>query len=602
MPSSLTAVQPGTISPRRPVPSSIARPEYVDRPAPAPYTGPEVKDTETIERMRVAGRIAAQAMAAAASVVAPGVTTDEVDRVGHEFLLDHGAYPSTLGYRGFPKSLCTSVNEVVCHGIPDDRRLEDGDIVNIDITAYLVLDGIGVHGDTDATYPVGDVDEESRLLVERTHEAMMRGIKAVRPGRRINVIGRVIESYARRFGYGVVRDFTGHGIGTAFHSGLVVPHYDAAPRYDTVIEPGMTFTIEPMLNLGTHEWEMWDDGWTVVTKDRRRSAQFEHTLLVTDSGAEILTLACPAPTGAVERRRRRPAPPSVERRRPVPTDPERLSPDAFPPHHTLEDDDVQLAQHPAARMSGQIALGVDVGGSGIKGATVDLTTGELTQDRLRIETPQPAPREAVPGAVAEVVSHFRGELGDGPVGVTIPGVVTEGVVRTAANIDPSWIGTDIDAMLTEQLGRPVHVVNDADAAGVAEARFGGARDTRGLVLVTTLGTGIGTALLLDGKLVPNSELGHLEIDGHDAESRAANSTREDEELSWTQWAARLQRYYGVVEDLLWPSLIVVGGGVSKKADRFLPLLHLRAPIVPATLRNQAGIVGAALLAHEEKRA
>jgi methionyl aminopeptidase len=291
MPSSLTVVQPGTVSPRLPVPSSIPRPEYVDRPGPAPYTGPEVKSPEIIERMRVAGRIAAQAMAAAAEVVAPGVTTDEIDRVGHEFLLDHGAYPSTLGYRGFPKSLCTSVNEVVCHGIPDDRRLEDGDLVNIDITAYLVIDGIGVHGDTDATYLVGEVDEESRLLVERTHEAMMRGIKAVRPGRQINVIGRVIESYARRFGYGVVRDFTGHGIGTAFHSGLVVPHYDAAPRYDTVIEPGMTFTIEPMLNLGTHEWEMWEDGWTVVTKDRRRSAQFEHTLLVTDSGAEILTLA-----------------------------------------------------------------------------------------------------------------------------------------------------------------------------------------------------------------------------------------------------------------------------------------------------------------------
>jgi methionyl aminopeptidase len=290
MPSSLTAVQPGTVSPRRPVPAAIVRPEYVDRPAPAPYDGPEVKSPEILERMRVAGRIAAQAMAAAAEVVAPGVTTDEIDRVGHEFLLDHGAYPSTLGYRGFPKSLCTSVNEVICHGIPDDRRLEDGDIVNIDITAYVVLDGIGVHGDTDATYLVGDVDEESRLLVERTHEAMMRGIKAVRPGRQMNVIGRVIESYARRFGYGVVRDFTGHGIGTAFHSGLVVPHYDAAPRYDTVIEPGMTFTIEPMLNLGTHEWQMWDDGWTVVTKDRSRSAQFEHTLVVTDTGAEILTL------------------------------------------------------------------------------------------------------------------------------------------------------------------------------------------------------------------------------------------------------------------------------------------------------------------------
>jgi methionyl aminopeptidase len=286
MPVTYGSIAPGVISPRRPVPASIERPEYVDRPGPAPYTGPEVKDAETIEKMRVAGRIAAQAMAAAAAAIAPGVTTDELDRVGHEFLLDHGAYPSTLGYKGFPKSLCTSVNEVICHGIPDDRELQDGDIVNIDITAYIG----GVHGDTDATYLVGDVDEESRLLVERTHEAMMRGIKAVRPGREINVIGRVIESYAKRFGYGVVRDFTGHGIGTAFHSGLIVPHYDAAPGYSTVIEEGMTFTIEPMLDLGTESWDLWADKWTVVTKDRRRSAQFEHTLVVTDSGAEILTV------------------------------------------------------------------------------------------------------------------------------------------------------------------------------------------------------------------------------------------------------------------------------------------------------------------------
>lgn len=279
-------VRPGTVSPRRPVPASIARPEYVDRPAPQPYTGPEVKDAETIERMRVAGRLAARAMAAAAEVIAPGVTTDEIDRVGHEYLLDHGAYPSTLGYRGFPKSLCTSVNEVVCHGIPDDRPLQDGDVVNIDITAYLD----GVHGDTDATYLVGEVDEESRLLVERTHEAMMRGIRAAVPGRQVNIIGRVIEKYAARFGYGVVRDFTGHGIGSAFHSGLVIPHYDAAPGYDTVIEPGMTFTVEPMLNVGTHEWTMWEDGWTVATKDLRRSAQFEHTVLITEDGPEILTL------------------------------------------------------------------------------------------------------------------------------------------------------------------------------------------------------------------------------------------------------------------------------------------------------------------------
>jgi methionyl aminopeptidase len=278
-------VAPGTVSARRPVPAPIVRPEYVDRPAPERFTGSEVKDPETIERMRVAGRLAAQARDLVGSHVAPGITTDELDRIGHEFLCDHGAYPSTLGYRGFPKSLCSSVNEVICHGIPDSRVVEDGDIVNIDITAFLD----GVHGDTNATFLAGDVDEESRLLVERTRTALERGINAVRPGRRLNVIGRVIESYARRFGYGVVREFTGHGIGTAFHSGLVVPHYDD-PRFDDVIEVGMTFTIEPMLNLGTHEWEMWDDDWTVVTRDRRRSAQFEHTLLVTPTGAEVLTL------------------------------------------------------------------------------------------------------------------------------------------------------------------------------------------------------------------------------------------------------------------------------------------------------------------------
>ncbi|KRF34087.1 type I methionyl aminopeptidase [Nocardioides sp. Soil805] len=276
---------PATISPRRAVPASIPRPEYVDRPAPVPFEGSEVKDAETIERMRAACRLAAQARDLVGSHVVPGITTDELDRIGHEFLCDHGAYPSTLGYRGFPKSLCSSVNEVVCHGIPDARPVEDGDIVNIDITAFLD----GVHGDTNATFLAGDVDEESRLLVERTREALDRAIRAVQPGRRINVIGRVIEAYAKRFGYGVVREFTGHGIGTSFHSGLVVPHYDD-PRFDDEIRVGMTFTIEPMLNLGTHEWEMWDDGWTAVTRDGRRSAQFEHTLLVTPTGAEVLTL------------------------------------------------------------------------------------------------------------------------------------------------------------------------------------------------------------------------------------------------------------------------------------------------------------------------
>ncbi len=286
---------PGTLGPPRHVPAAIPRPPYVGRDRAERFTGSEVKDAATIAAMREAGRLAARALAAAAEAVAPGVTTDEIDRIGHEFLLDHGAYPSTLGYPGngstppFPKSLCTSVNEVICHGIPDSTVLRDGDIVNIDITGYLVVDGIGVHGDTDATYLVGEVDEESRLLVERTEQALMRGIKAVMPGRQINVIGKVISAYAKRFGYGVVRDFTGHGIGTAFHSGLVIPHYDAAPAFDTIIEPGMTFTIEPMLTLGTPEWDAWDDGWTIVTKDRRRTAQFEHTILVTDTGAEILT-------------------------------------------------------------------------------------------------------------------------------------------------------------------------------------------------------------------------------------------------------------------------------------------------------------------------
>jgi methionyl aminopeptidase len=235
--------------------------------------------------MRIAGRIAAQALAEVANHIEPGVTTDELDRIGHEFLCDHNAYPSTLGYKNYPKSLCSSINEVICHGIPDSTQLREGDIVNIDITAFIG----GVHGDTDATYLVGDVDEESRLLVERTQTAMMRGIKAAVPGRPISVIGRVIEAYAKRFGYGVVRDFTGHGIGTAFHSGLVIPHFDD-PAYDTLIETGMTFTVEPMLTLGTIDYEIWDDGWTVVTADRQRSAQFEHTILITDSGSEILTL------------------------------------------------------------------------------------------------------------------------------------------------------------------------------------------------------------------------------------------------------------------------------------------------------------------------
>ena len=247
-----TLLHPGRLSPTRQVPANIVRPEYVGKKQPT-LGEPDVKDADTIARMRVACRLAAQALEEVGRNVRPGVTTDYLDQVGHDFLVARGAYPSTLGYRGYPKSLCTSLNEVICHGIPDDTVVKDGDIVNVDITAFIG----GVHGDTNATFLAGDVAEESRLLVERTHEAMMRGIRAVAPGRPLNAVGRVIESYARRFGYGVVRDFTGHGIGTTFHSGLVVPHYDD-PDNDVMMETGMTFTIEPMLTLGTirPEWNV----------------------------------------------------------------------------------------------------------------------------------------------------------------------------------------------------------------------------------------------------------------------------------------------------------------------------------------------------------
>ncbi|WP_017605853.1 type I methionyl aminopeptidase [Nocardiopsis alkaliphila] len=280
-----TPLVPGRISPQRSVPSHIVRPEYVGKKHPVEGVLGDIHDAETIERIRVAGRIAAQALEEVGKHIVPGVTTDELDRVGHEFLLDHGAYPSPLGYKGYPKSLCSSLNEVICHGIPDDTVISEGDIVNIDITAYKD----GVHGDTNATFLAGNVSEENRLLVERTREATMRAIKACRPGRQINVIGRVIESYAKRFGYGVVRDFTGHGVGPEFHSGLIIPHYDD-PRATTVMEPGMVFTIEPMITLGGVEYDLWEDGWTAVTADRKWTAQFEHTLAITESGADILTL------------------------------------------------------------------------------------------------------------------------------------------------------------------------------------------------------------------------------------------------------------------------------------------------------------------------
>ncbi|QKT07070.1 type I methionyl aminopeptidase [Gordonia sp. X0973] len=276
---------PGVVSPRRAVPDHIVRPEYVGRTTAKEGAEPWVQTPDIIERVRVAGKIAANALAVAGAAVEPGVTTDELDGIVHDYLVAHDAYPSTLGYKGYPKSCCTSVNEVICHGIPDSTVVADGDIVNIDVTAYID----GAHGDTNATFLAGDVAPEAADLVERTRIATERAIKAVKPGRELNVVGRVIEAYASRFGYNVVRDFTGHGIGETFHNGLVVLHYDQ-PNVETVIEPGMVFTIEPMINLGGLPYEIWDDGWTVVTKDRKWTAQFEHTLVVTDEGAEILTL------------------------------------------------------------------------------------------------------------------------------------------------------------------------------------------------------------------------------------------------------------------------------------------------------------------------
>ena len=277
---------PGVVSPLRKVPAQIVRPHYVGRPMPDKFTGSDIKTPEQIEKIRAAGRIAAQAIALVGEHCKPGVTTEELDRIGHEFVIASGAYPSALQYRGFPKAICTSLNEVICHGIPDNTVLQEGDIVNIDITAFKD----GFHGDSNQTFLVGNVAPEVSDLVNRTREALMRAIAVVAPGRQINIIGRTIESYAKRFGYGVVRDFTGHGIGEAFHSGLVIPHYDSAPEYATEMQVGMVFTIEPMLTLGTHKWNMWPDGWTVVTADKSVTAQFEHTLVVTETGAEILTL------------------------------------------------------------------------------------------------------------------------------------------------------------------------------------------------------------------------------------------------------------------------------------------------------------------------
>ena len=281
---------PGRLTPLRPVPAHISRPEYVGKPAPTPFTGSDVYTPQEIARIRESGRVAAEAIDEVGAAIRPGVTTEELDRIGHEFLIANDAYPSTLGYRGYPKSLCSSVNEVICHGIPDDTVLIDGDIVNIDITAFKN----GMHGDTNRTFIVGTATPEVTDLVTRTEEALARGIRAAAVGRQMNVIGRAIESYAKRFGYGVVRDYTGHGVGAAFHSGLIIPHYDTS-EFTTLIEDGMVFTIEPMLTLGTQEWDVWDDDWTVTTKDKSMTAQFEHTIVVTNAGTEILTQPGKAP-------------------------------------------------------------------------------------------------------------------------------------------------------------------------------------------------------------------------------------------------------------------------------------------------------------------
>jgi methionyl aminopeptidase len=277
-------VRPGQVSPMRPVPASIARPDYAATGIPRRRKEPRVKSPEVIERMRRTCKLAAEVLTATAEAVAPGVSTDELDAVAHDIAVAAGAYPSPLNYNGFPKSICTSVNEVICHGIPDSRKLLAGDIVNLDITVYRE----GVHGDTNATYFVGTPSPEARRLVEVTEECLRRGIDAVRPGRPISDIGRAIEDHATAEKLGVVRTFVGHGIGEQFHTELQIPHYYSS-QARTIMEVGMVFTIEPMITLGSPREVVWDDGWTAVTEDRKLTAQFEHTLLVTPAGADVLT-------------------------------------------------------------------------------------------------------------------------------------------------------------------------------------------------------------------------------------------------------------------------------------------------------------------------
>ncbi|MBI5546103.1 MAG: type I methionyl aminopeptidase [Deltaproteobacteria bacterium] len=278
-------IKAGRVSPRRTVPPHIPRPEYALSGRPGDKAVDEIMTGDRLERMRRACHAAAQVLRTVGAMVRPGVTTDEIDAVAHEEYIRLGGFPSTLNYHGFPKSLCTSVNEVICHGIPDDRPLEDGDIINLDVTIYLE----GMHGDCSATYLVGHVEEQSRRLVQVTHECMMLGIAAAKPGRPVSDIGRVIEAHADKHGYGVVRAYCGHGIGERFHTSLQVPHYFEPSSHRRLV-PGMTFTIEPMVTLGTWDHRIWGDGWTAVTADLQRTAQFEHTVLLTERGAEILTV------------------------------------------------------------------------------------------------------------------------------------------------------------------------------------------------------------------------------------------------------------------------------------------------------------------------
>lgn len=280
-------VRLGTVSPMLAVPDHIPRPDYAARGKPkGPKPRRLAKTAAEIERMRAACAAARRVLDTTCAAARPGVTTDELDRIAHEAYLAEGGYPSTLNYHGYPKSICTSVNEVICHGIPDDRPLADGDTVNIDVTIYLD----GMHGDCSHTVLIGEVDPTSRKLVEVTHACMMRGIGAVRAGGRVRDIGRAIEELAGQHGYGVVQAFVGHGIGPVFHMDPQVPHY-YDPKATMLLVPGMTFTVEPMVNLGTWRHESLPDGWTAVTQDRKRSAQFEHTILVREDGVEILTLA-----------------------------------------------------------------------------------------------------------------------------------------------------------------------------------------------------------------------------------------------------------------------------------------------------------------------